>query len=143
MIRALFLALALVHLICVPALAREAGVVSQKLVQSSESWNGAALPDYPAGRPEITILRITIPAGATLPRHKHPVINAGVLLSGELVVTTSQGQVLPLQAGAPIVEVVETWHTGRNPGAVPAEIIVFYAGSVGDTPIHVIDTEQT
>jgi len=32
----------------------------------------------------------------------------------------------------PIVEVVNTWHYGRNEGDKPAEIIVFYAGEKGD-----------
>ncbi len=49
---------------------------------------GNTLPEYPEGKPEITILRIQIPPGTTLPLHTHPVINAGVLLSGELAVIT-------------------------------------------------------
>ncbi len=75
------------------------------------------------------ILRITIPAGQTIPLHKHPVINAGILLKGELTVTTERGDTLHLKAGDPIVEVVDTWHSGRNAGKGPAEIVVFYAGT--------------
>ncbi len=59
-----------------------------QLVKTTKSWNGAGLPNYPQGQPEITILRIKIPVGAKLPMHEHPVINAGVLLSGELTVKT-------------------------------------------------------
>jgi hypothetical protein len=43
---------------------------------------------------------------------------------------------LHLKAGDPIVEVVDTWHYGKNEGKTPAEIIVFYAGTP-DTPITV------
>lgn len=86
---------------------------------------------YQQGQPEITILRISIPAGARLETHSHPVINAGVLMSGQLTVKTTDGQVLRLKAGDPIVEVVNTFHYGINDGTVPAEIIVFYAGIVG------------
>ncbi len=68
--------------------------------------------------------------------HKHPVINAGVLLTGELTVTTEDKKVLHLKAGDPIIEVVEKWHSGKNEGETTAEIIVFYAGVV-DTPITV------
>jgi len=101
------------------------------LVRATESWDGRRLPVYPRGRPEITIMRITIAPGAQLPVHMHPVINAGVLLEGELVVTKENGESLHLRAGDPIIEVVDTWHEGRNPGGEPAIILVFYAGVEG------------
>jgi len=108
------------------------------LVTSTKSWNGGLLPAYPQGQPEITILRISIPAGTRLENHSHPVINAGVLISGELTVVTADGKTLQLKAGDPIVEVVNTLHYGINQGKVPAEIIVFYAGVPG-TPITVVE----
>jgi len=86
----------------------------------------------------ITILRISIPAGAQLKTHSHPVINAGFLISGELTVMTIDGKELHLKAGDPIVEVVNTLHYGVNQGKVPAEIVVFYAGVV-DKPITVTE----
>lgn len=103
----------------------------EELTKSSTSWDGNLLPHYPQGKPEITILKITIPAGAELPLHQHPVINAGVLLEGELTVHTQAGKTLKLKAGDPIVEVVNTWHYGKNEGEDPAVIIVFYAGEKG------------
>ncbi len=108
----------------------------EKLVQSTKSWDGTALQSYPKGEPEITILKITIPAKTKLELHKHPVINAGVLLKGELTVTTVKDEVLELKAGDPIVEVVNKWHYGVNNGESDAVIVVFYAG-VKDTPITV------
>jgi quercetin dioxygenase-like cupin family protein len=106
-------------------------IQSVQLVQSGASWDGRPLPAYATGTPEITILRITIPPGQTLPMHRHPVINAGVLLKGELTVQTENGDVLHLRPHDPIVEVVDTWHWGKNEGDTPAEIIVFYAGEKG------------
>ncbi len=111
-------------------------VVVNELVRSSSSWDSAALPEYARGTPEVTILRILIPPKTRLPMHRHPVINAGVLLKGELTVTTREGKILHLKEGDPIVEVVNTWHYGENPGKGPAEIIVFYAG-IKDRPISV------
>ncbi len=113
-------------------------VVSETLVTSTDSWNGMPLPAYPEGQPEISIRRITIPAGTKLEMHQHPVINAGVMLSGRLTVITADGKTLHLQAGDPIVEVVNTAHYGINPGKTPAEIIVFYAGTPG-TPVTVLE----
>lgn len=112
------------------------GTEVRVLAKSDVSWDGALLPAYPSGQPEITILRITIPAGQVLAMHKHPVINAGVLLSGELTVRTEDGKTHHLKASEAIVEVVETWHYGKNEGDCPAEIIVFYAGRE-DIPITI------
>ncbi len=116
----------------------EASPVVKELVKSTRSWDGEVLPAYPQGQPQITILRITIPAGARLHTHRHPVINAGVLINGQLTVVTKDGKTLHLKAGDPIVEVVKTAHYGMNEGKTPAEIIVFYAGA-GDTPITVVE----
>jgi len=106
------------------------------LAKTSASWDGRDLPNYAKGKPEITILRIQIPPKVQLPLHKHPVINAGVLLKGELTVVTKDKETLHLKAGDSIVEVVDKWHYGKNEGNEPAEIIVFYAG-VQDTPITI------
>lgn len=113
-------------------------IVVQKLVQSTKSWDGALLPAYPTTQPEVTILRFRIAPGAKLPLHHHPVINAGVLLAGQLKVETVGGATLHLKAGDPIVETVNMAHFGVNDGAVPAEIIVVYAGTV-DHPITVVE----
>ncbi|MCE9613479.1 MAG: cupin domain-containing protein [Lentisphaerae bacterium] len=113
-----------------------AGITSVQLAKSSASWNGAPLPSYPAGAPEITIMRITIPPGVALPMHQHPVINAGVLLSGELTVVTERNDTLQLKAGDPIIEVVDTWHFGRNTGTNAAEILIVYAGTT-NAPVTV------
>lgn len=106
------------------------------LAKTSKSWDGSELPAYSEGKPEITILRIEIPPRSELDLHKHPVINAGVLTKGELTVITENSDTLHLKAGESIVEVVETWHFGKNEKNEPAEIIVFYAGIIG-TPITV------
>lgn len=106
------------------------------LTKTTSSWNGSELPQYPEGQPEITILRITIPPKSRLPVHEHPVINAGVLLKGQLTVVTEDNEILHLKAGDPIVELVNKPHFGRNEGNEPAEIIVFYAG-IKDKPITI------
>ncbi len=118
--------------------ANEASPVVKELIKTTQSWDGKGLPAYPQGQPEITILRITVPAGTRLHTHSHPVINAGVLISGQLTVVTTDGKTLHLKAGDPIVEVVNTLHYGINEGKVPAEIVVFYAG-VTDSAISVLE----
>ncbi len=103
-------------------------VTSQVVVESTLSWDNSPLPAYPVGTPKVTLLRISIPAGAKLALHKHPIINVGLLTKGELTVTSETGQTLQLKAGDGIVELVNTYHYGENRGTQPAEIVVFYAG---------------
>lgn len=102
------------------------------LAKSTDAWDGKPLPAYPKGQPEITILRIVIPAGSKTPLHLHTVINAGVLLKGELDVHMENGQTKKLKAGDSLIEVVEKPHWGENNGKEDAEIIVFYAGVQGE-----------
>lgn len=117
--------------------AREENTVDvEVLAKTGSSWDGSMLPDYAKGQPEITILRIRIPPKVQLPIHEHPVINAGVLLKGELTVIAETGETLHLKAGDSIVELVNKWHYGKNEGDETAEIVVFYAGTL-DTPITV------
>ncbi len=125
----LFYGICLVFVLSGPIWALDAGGIQVDVLAKSDlSWEGSPLPSYTTATPEITILRIKIPPGMQLPLHEHPVINAGVLLRGELTVITEQNEILYLKAGDAIVEVVDKWHYGRNDGNEPAEIIVFYAG---------------
>lgn len=136
--------LALLFLVLTSALcgADETAKISvQELVKTSIVWNGDALPNYPTGSPQVTLLKITIPPQTRLPWHKHPVINVGYLLAGELKVTAEDGQTLTLRAGDPIVELVDQWHYGENTGDEPAVILVFYAGEK-DAPVTVLRTED-
>lgn len=120
--------------------AQAADIQSEVLAKTGTSWNGAALPAYPTAAPEVTILKITIPPGARLPMHKHPVINAAYVLSGSLTVRTEAGDVRELQAGESLVEVVNTWHFGANEGTEPAVLVVFYAGAE-KMPLTIIKLE--
>jgi quercetin dioxygenase-like cupin family protein len=104
-------------------------VESVTLAKSSQSWDGSAMPAYPKEAPEISVLKITIPAHTELPLHKHPIINAGYMVKGSLKVVTDENKTLHLKAGEALIEVVDKWHYGVNEGDVPVEIVVFYAGT--------------
>lgn len=107
------------------------GVQVETLARSSQTWSGEPLPAYPRGQPLVSVLRITIPAGASLARHRHPVINAGVLLQGRLRVVLDDGQSRELSAGDALIEVVNRIHHGESLGPDPAVIVVVYAGAEG------------
>lgn len=118
------------------------GVKVQTLVRSGEAWNGTRLPAYPRGEPEVTVLQITIPPGMKLPMHIHPVINAGMLIRGQLLVISEAGPSLQLRAGDGLIEMVNQPHYGTNNGTEPAEIVVVYAGVKGK-PITVLEPAPT
>lgn len=102
-----------------------------KLLETSESWNGNPLPNYPAGRPIITVLKAIIPPNTKLEMHKHSVINAAIVLKGELTVITENKDTIHLKPTEVLSEVVDIWHYGINNGSTPVELIIFYAGAEG------------
>ena len=109
---------------------------SEVLVKTNKSWDGTILPSYPQEEPEITVLRIQIPPKTKLSMHEHPVINIGYMTKGAITVTTETGEVLNLEEGDAIVEVVDKWHYGENLADTPAEIVVTYLG-IKDSPITI------
>ncbi len=132
MMKSLLLCVCLPILLSTHTWAGDASTVKvEVLAKADSSWDGDALPGYVQGITEVTILKVSVPPKVQLPLHKHLVINAGVLLKGELTVVTEDKETLHLKAGDPIIEVVDTWHYGKNEGDEVAEIIVFYAGIKG------------
>ena len=102
-----------------------------QIAKATTQWDGTPLPNYPSKNPEITILSYEIAPGTRLPTHKHPVINAGVILQGSLSVVSKDGKRLILNPGDSIVELVDQWHYGLNEGPEPVKLIMFYAGELG------------
>ena len=63
--------------------------------------------------------------GARLPIHKHPFQRMGYILSGSLVVANEETrEETTYDAGEVVMEVVDTWHYGRNDGTTPVELLV-------------------
>ena len=112
------------------------GVKVETLIRSDRSWNGDLLPKLNDIQAEVTVLRITVPAGVTLPSHLHPVINAGVLLQGRLRVESDDGASQFLQPGQAIIEMVNKVHRGVSLGPEPAVVVVVYVAPKG-SPITV------
>lgn len=103
-----------------------------ELLCTTQSWDGAQLPDYPIGKPEIKVIKVVLPPHAILPKHHHDVMSYGYLTKGELtIIRKSDGKETTLHAGDAVAETVSTVHYGENRGNTPAEIIVFYASKAG------------
>jgi quercetin dioxygenase-like cupin family protein len=114
----------------------EPKVESAELIRTSQSWDGAELPDYFHGRPELVAMKYVFPAGQKLGWHHHPVINYGVLVQGELTIIGLDGKEKTVHEGEAVVEMVNTIHHGENRGTKPAILYMFYL-SQSDLPLAV------
>jgi len=74
---------------------------------------------------QVLVSTYDIPAGATLPVHKHPFPRYAYVLTGTLQVTNIEtGKSEVYKAGDFIVEVVGHWHQGSNIGPAPIKLLV-------------------
>lgn len=124
--------LALMMLLAANAWAAE----SISLLKTNSSWNGQEYPAVNIEKPEVNVLRITIPAGEKLAWHKHPMINVAYMVSGELTVHTENDEVITIKAGDVMPEVINTWHYGENNGTEPVVLVVTYVGEK-DAPLSI------
>lgn len=112
--------------------AKDAAQIEKEiLLERSESWDGTPYKAYPLGPPQLTLIRLKIPAHTQLPWHTHPMPNAAYIVSGELTVEArSSGATRTLRQGQTLAEMVGTEHRGVT-GDTPVELLVFYAGTPG------------
>ena len=79
----------------------------------------------PSGPVELTVSRFEIPAGASLPVHKHPFQRYAYVLAGTLRVTNAEtGETYDYKPGDMVVEVLDTWHSGANVGTDTLVLLV-------------------
>src|SRR5260370_40577911 len=115
----------------VQSFAHDSRIKVEQLLQTTHSWEGTPYVSYLKGQPQVTILKITIPRNTALDWHQHPMINAGYVLSGKIILEEkSTGERKTFQAGQALAECVNTIHRGYTT-AQPGQLIVFYAGAPG------------
>ena len=102
-----------------------------ELLRASQTWDGAALPEYPAARPELIVNRTTFPVGAKSGWHHHTVINYGIVEQGDLTIVCQDGSERTFHEGEALVEVVGTIHRGENRGTKPVILNMFYVSAPG------------
>lgn len=101
------------------------------LLQADQSWNGVPYTQYPKGRPELTMLKLTIAAHSNLPWHTHPFPNAAYVLSGTLTVHDKvSGKTRVFHQGEAFAETVNDVHRGET-GDEPVVLLVTYSGTPG------------
>jgi quercetin dioxygenase-like cupin family protein len=116
-------------LAAVPA-AAQVNFQATPLVQSSTTLVGVPIAYPDTDKPEITALLIEIGPGGESGRHMHPNPTFVYVLEGSLDVEM-EGKGHSFKAGDAFLEVVDTWHNGKNNGTTPAKILVVFSGAAG------------
>lgn len=102
---------------------------AETVLQSDTAWNGTPYTTYPSGRPQLTVLRITISPNSTLPWHSHVVPNAAYVVKGQMTLEDKEtGRTHTIKAGEACCESTGVVHRGRT-GEEAVEVIVTYAGT--------------
>lgn len=109
----------------------DGAATTEVLLKTTASWDDKPYAIYPAGEPELTLVRIVIPSHTALPWHTHPMPNAAYVVKGELTVMQyDTGVRRTLVARDTLPEMVGAVHRGYS-GPDPVELLVFYAGASG------------
>lgn len=120
----LLLALALTALAAPAAAAPR----STTLVSTATTWNAAPIRYQCPTRPQVTAVKVEIPAGEATAWHTHPVGNYAYVISGTLALELADGTHHAFKPGDAFAEVVGTVHRGKAVGTEPVVLVVWYMG---------------
>jgi quercetin dioxygenase-like cupin family protein len=106
--------------------------VSASIVKKSGVTDNGRKIFYPAtDHPEVTAVTVDIAPGAETGWHSHTTPVYAYVISGILTVELENGRTTVYRKGDAIFEVVDTLHNGKNLGAEPVKLAVFYTGIEG------------
>lgn len=106
-------------------------IKTTELIRTSQSWDGAMLPEFPQGQPELRVIRLDFPIGTKTGWHHHTVVNYGIVQQGDLTIVCQDGSERTFHEGEALVEVVGTIHRGENRGDKPVILNMFYFSTPG------------
>ena len=105
------------------------GVQARVILKTKNMSNGQPIAYLKSDNPEVTVMTVELAPGAETGWHTHPIPVYAYVLSGSLTVEVEDKNTSIFQAGDAIIEVVNTRHCGKNTGAVPVKLVVFYTGA--------------
>jgi len=121
------LAVAVLGLIATPA-AAQVKFSATPVLQSGTTAGGTPLAYPKTDSAEVTALVLDIGPGGETGRHMHPYPTFVYVLEGAIDVEMDGGMVHTYRAGDSFLEVLNTWHNGKNKGTTPAKVLVVFAG---------------
>jgi quercetin dioxygenase-like cupin family protein len=127
---------AVIAMTATTANAEQNKLVITPLAKTTSTITGQAIV-LPQSSPEVTATIYEIPPKTRMPPHRHPHPRYGYMLSGQLRVTnTDTGQVSDFSAGDFVVEALQQWHVGENPGDVPLRLLVIDQAPAGTSNVE-------
>ena len=106
-----------------------------ELLKTSKTWSGQDIV-YPEGKPEVSLIKLSIDEGFNTGFHCHPVPSFGYILDGQLEVELADGTKKVFKKGEPFAEVIDSWHMGEAVNG-PVELLLVYTGVQGE-PITIL-----
>lgn len=80
---------------------------------------------------EVTALVLDIGPGGETGRHMHPNPTFVYVLEGAIDVEADGHETRSYKAGDSFLEMLNTWHNGKNKGTTPAKVLVVFSGARG------------
>lgn len=118
--------------------------VTVTAVMKGSTTIGGQKIEYPKSeKAEMASVLIEIQPGKESGRHMHPVPTYVHVLEGTLTVEFEDGSRQTFNAGSGFLEVVNTWHNGKNLGEVPLRFLVVFAGAEGKSNLIRPEKHQT
>ncbi|MNG86883.1 hypothetical protein D3C79_456720 [compost metagenome] len=103
------------------------GISKETLLKTETSWEGTPYGQYPAGAPQITMLKVTVEPNKVLAWHIHPCISAVHMTGGSVSLTVKKtGLKHTFKQGDSFTDTVDIVHQGVS-GDKGAEMLVFFA----------------
>ena len=124
------LALAVAAMVAAPATA-QVKFTATPILQSGTTVAGAAIAYPQTDSAEVTALRVDIGPGGETGRHMHPYPTFVYVLEGSVDVEMEGGGTRSYKAGDSFLEVLNTWHNGKNHGTATAKLLVVFVGVHG------------
>ena len=121
------LALAVLSLLATSA-AAQVKFSATPVLQSGTTAGGTSIAYPKTDSAEVTALVLDIGPGGETGRHMHPYPTFVYVLDGAIDVEMDGGMVHTYRAGDSFLEVLNTWHNGKNKGTTPAKVLVVFAG---------------
>jgi quercetin dioxygenase-like cupin family protein len=106
------------------------GLTLTPILEETTTFTGQPL-HFPSGQSQFTAVLAEVAPGGQVGRHLHPMPLFVYILEGTLTIEMEGHGTHAFSAGQGLVEVLHTWHNGRNLGDTPVKFLIVFAGQEG------------
>lgn len=108
-----------------------AGVIVEPMLKTDTTSIGQKI-HYPSfANNEVSIMKVTIPPGASTGWHKHSFPVFAFVQKGTLTIELSEGKTKTFAENSTFAEVIDTPHNGKNISQDTVVLIAFFMGEKG------------